>query len=304
MGLKELIAKLKEFIASAEGAGAQMDPDSLAKGKELVGDLDGLENDFIPGGRAPRAPQVRDGRSPSASFPGAKDDELSGLGAELYALIDTMEDKELAAQIKAKIEEARAASGKTADAKGEEPMASTDALPEDVVSMMEAAGLDPADEAAGKAFMAGMKAVSGGANDADPDDETAKDEGGEADKAKGKEEKPLTAQDAAIIRLRAKREATTETKAHIRSLADAARHVRDLCGELDPFAFDSAADIYRHALKSSGRDVTTRDAAALRDMVGMALEARANAAAPLVPSFESREMDGAFAGLNRINIQQ
>jgi hypothetical protein len=34
----------------------------------------------------------------------------------------------------------------------------------------------------------------------------------------------------------------------------------------------------------------------------MALEAKANAAAPLVPAFESQVMGGFFAGLNRITL--
>ncbi|MDR2075653.1 MAG: DUF2213 domain-containing protein, partial [Desulfovibrio sp.] len=177
-----------------------------------------------------------------------------------------------------------------------------DFSPEELAELMKGAGLDPSDEVAGKAFLAGMKAGQG-AKDNEPEAEDNNAPGKKAADS-GKEEKPLTAQDAALIRKQAKREAASETKAHFRGLAEAARSVRGLCGELDPLAFDSAEDIYRHALKSSGREVTTRDAAALRDMVKMALDAKANANRAHIPPFESRKIDGQFSGLNRINIQQ
>ena len=231
MGIKELIDKLKAFIASAEESGAKMDPDSLDKGKELINDMGA----FIEGQAGGQA----------------QDDELGDLGAEIYALIDTIEDRELAAKIKGKIEEARAAADPSAK------------------------DSDPAGEPAKKA------------EDNDP---------------AAKAEKPLTAQDAALIRKQAKQEASAETMAHIRALNNAAQAVRGLCGELDPLAFDSAADIYRHALKASGRTVSTRDAAALRDMVAMALDAKSVTVAAQAPAFDSAEMTGQFAGLSRINL--
>ena len=178
-------------------------------------------------------------------------------------------------------------------------------ISEECAAQMKAAGLDPADAAATKAFMAGLKAA-GGVSDAEPATGAAGSEGS----AKGQAvedacDKPLTAKDAALIRKQAKQEAAGETRAHLRSLTEAAKDVRDLCGELDPFAFDSAADTYRHALKAAGISVTTKDESALRDMVRMALDAKANAFAnaKATPGFDSSKMDGNFAGLNRINLQ-
>lgn len=285
MGIKELIEKLKAFIASAEESGARMDLDSLSKGKELIGDM-GAFIDEQGGGKA-------------------KDGELDDLGAEVFALIDTMEDRDLATKIKAKIEEVRAAApGGAADndpAKKAEDQKAADEIPAEVAEKMKAGGLDPQDEAVGKAFMAGLASAAPGAKDNDSPKEPA---GESAKKAEDndKDAKPLTAQDAALIRKQAKQEASAETMAHIRALNNAAQAVRGLCGELDPLAFDSAADIYRHALKSTGRTVSTRDVAALRDMVSMALDAKAVTAAPHAPTFDSAEMTGQFEALNRINL--
>lgn len=181
--------------------------------------------------------------------------------------------------------------------------------PEECAELMKAAGLDPADEGARAAFMAGLKASKGAADEeADAEDEEGKPDDkkpeGAEDRKGVKKSKPLTAHDAALIRNQAKTEAAAETKAHFRSLTDAARAVRDLCGEVDPLAFDSAADIYRHALKAAGRTATTKDTAALKDMVGMALDAKASASVSRTPAFDTRKMDGSFSGLNRITIQQ
>jgi hypothetical protein len=303
MGIKELIEKLKAFVASAEASGAEIDPDSLAKGKELVGDLGA----FVEGQEGGKA----------------QDDALGDLGAEVYALIDTIEDRELAAKIKAKIEEARAAGatdndpakktpeGAAADDEGADAFLAklTEAFkeisPDEVYSftrgMEDMANKEKLKEVATKiqAAISGAPSAAtpqGTDNDLDPAKKATDDD------PAAKEGKPLTAQDAAIIRSRAKQEASAEIMAKIRSLNEAAHSVRGLCGEVDPLAFDSAADIYRHALKAAGRTITTRDAAALRDMVVMAMDAKAAVAASRVPAFDSTEMSGPFAGLNSIKL--
>ncbi len=283
MGIKELVEKMKAFIAGAEQEGAKIDPDSLAKGKELISDMAAVLGE--------------EGK--------AQDGEAETLGAEIYGLIDTMEDRELAAKIKAKIEEARMAGEGTGDCVN--PLEALDEIPPDVAEKMKAAGLDPMNEGEAKAFMAGimfmekekMEAV-GAAGDEGPEAmKKAEDED-----VKKEEEKPLTAQDAALIRTRAKAEARTETMAHIRTLNQAAQSVRPLCGDLDIFAFDSAAAIYRHALASTGRKSSTTDVNALREMVGMAMDAKANSAMAMnmLPKHDSTQMTGAFAGLNKIQL--
>ena len=216
MGIKELVEKMKAFIAGAEKEGAQIDPDSLAKGKELISDMAAVLGE--------------EGK--------AQDDELDTLGAEIYGLIDTMEDRELAAKIKAKIEEARMAGEGTGDCG--DPLKAIDEVPPDVVEKMKAAGLDPMNEGEAKAFMAGLmfmdKENLEAASAKDQDPEAAKK--AEDEDMKKEEEKPLTAQDAALIRTRAKAEARTETMSHIRALNQAAQSVRPLCGDVDIFAFD------------------------------------------------------------------
>ncbi len=282
MGIKELVEKMKAFIAGAEKEGAQIDPDSLAKGKELISDMAAVLGE--------------EGK--------AQDDELDTLGAEIYGLIDTMEDRELAAKIKAKIEEARMAGEGTGDCG--DPLKAIDEVPPDVVEKMKAAGLDPMNEGEAKAFMAGLmfmdKENLEAASAKDQDPEAAKK--AEDEDMKKEEEKPLTAQDAALIRTRAKAEARTETMSHIRALNQAAQSVRPLCGDVDIFAFDSAAAIYRHALASVGRKSSTTDVNALREMVSMAMDAKANStmAMNMLPKHDSTKMTGAFAGLNKIQL--
>ena len=239
MTFEELIAKLKALLASAVGAGGENDT--------AAGDADD--------------PQ-----------PPAKEDEAPDKGAELFALIDAIEDKELAAKIKAKIEEAAAASESSPAADSDEPNGKPDADP-------------------------------GKAEDQDPDEgkKTAEDSD-EADK----EDKKDMATDAALRRLamdvKAVREqAKVEAQKHFRGLYDAARKVRPLVGEIDAMAFDSAAGIYLFALRESGGSIKTKDAAALSEMVDITLAAKRTAfpAGMTAPM----ELDGHFAGLSRIKLQ-
>ena len=74
--------------------------------------------------------------------------------------------------------------------------------------------------------------------------------------------------DAATVR----RGAAVEARKQMKALSDAARKVRPLCGEIDPFAFDSAQDIYRHAIEARGRDASKYKPAAWEGIVDVMLE--------------------------------
>jgi hypothetical protein len=277
MGLKELIAKLKEFIATAEEEGAQIDPDSLNKGEELLNaDEDAPDNMDIN-----------------------EDDEAgeaAALGAQLYALIDTIDDRELAGKIKALLDKAQAAQ---APAKDAEPK------PED--------GPVAEDEDEVDAMLKKLEAMlrGGVATDADPEPETkAEKKAEDEDPDKKDEDNPVMANDRAfksrLSRLAqdintVKKTAAVDAQRHFRGLYDAARKVRPLVGEIDAMAFDSAGSIYRYALKKSGKATRVTDTTALADMVDMALDARSVAFPPAITS--RREFDGPFAGLKNIKIQ-
>ena len=127
----------------------------------------------------------------------------------------------------------------------------------DLRKAMDACGLDADDPVAGKAFAEGVRfgqtrrcgsAAHGG------------DGLGNADNGFGL--------DAAAVR----RAAASEARRQMQALSEAARRVRPLCGEVDPFAFDSAQDIYRHALEAQGRDVSRYQPAAWEGMVDIMLE--------------------------------
>ena len=51
-------------------------------------------------------------------------------------------------------------------------------------------------------------------------------------------------------------DAALNARREMRALMEAARRVRPLCGDVDPFAFDAAGDIYRHAAESRGLDAS------------------------------------------------
>ena len=111
--------------------------------------------------------------------------------------------------------------------------------------------------------------------------------------------------DAASIRRQARAEAVAEVTALMRAKSQAADLVRPLVGALDIMAFDSAADIHRHALKSRGLSVTTRDLAALRDMVALELkhlQAEASPAPGLSFDAAPAKYEGPFAHLANIRV--
>ena len=133
------------------------------------------------------------------------------------------------------------------DTKDEEPV---DVLADELREAMKAAGLDPEDKAAQKAFMAGI-AYGKPADD-------AKDEAPTEDKCKD------TATDAAPV----------FDKAMAAALYTAAEEVAPYVGKIsNPFAFDSAADIYKKALDAKGVEVEGVDPSAFGAMVKMLTKA-------------------------------
>lgn len=110
-----------------------------------------------------------------------------------------------------------------------------------------------------------------------------------------KEKKEQAAMDANTIR--------QQITAEIKSKNEAARKVRDLVGEVDAMAFDSANDIYAHALKQKGVNIKQYEPAAYKGMVDM-MVANKPSQAP-APTFDhaATSFDGQFAGLKNIKIQ-
>lgn len=135
------------------------------------------------------------------------------------------------------VEEAPAAP----EAKDEEPV---DEIADELREAMTAAGLDPADKAAQKAFIAGMSFAK--AADEKPAEDACKD--------------AEVAQDSAPV----------FDKATASALYTAAEEVAPFIGKIaNPFAFDSAADIYRKALDAKNVDVANVDPSAYGAMVKM-----------------------------------
>ena len=135
------------------------------------------------------------------------------------------------------------------EAKDEEPV---DVLADELREAMKAAGLDPEDKAAQKAFLAGI-AYAKPVDDEKPAEDACKDAEAE-DKCKD------TAQDSAPV----------FDKAMAAALYTAAEEVAPHIGKIaNPFAFDSAADIYKKALDAKGISVDGVDPSAFGVMVRM-----------------------------------
>ena len=133
-----------------------------------------------------------------------------------------------------------------------------DELADEVRQMMVAAVLDPEDKAAQKAFLAGM-AAGKPADDEAPAEDACKDEEAPAEDA-CKDEEPATAQDGAFV----------HDKAFYAGLYKAAEDVAPFVGKIsNPFAFDSAADIYKKALDKAGVVTDGIDPSAFGAMVSM-----------------------------------
>ena len=134
------------------------------------------------------------------------------------------------------------------ETKDEEPV---DVLADEIREAMAAAGLDPEDKAAQKAFMAGI-AYGKPAEDA----QDACKDAEAADACKSKD----AAQDSAPV----------FDKAMAAALYNAAEEVAPHVGKIaNPFSFDSAADIYKKALDAKGIAVDGVDPSAYGAMVRM-----------------------------------
>lgn len=130
------------------------------------------------------------------------------------------------------------------------------------------------------------------------DKEKADKEKADAEEAAKKKKEGEPAMDANTIKLQAR----TEAQAHFRNLNEAGRKVRDLVGEVDVMAFDSAEDIYGHALKQKGIKIAQYDKSAYKGMVDM-LSANQPATKPAPVMDASLDtFEGPFKGLGNINI--
>lgn len=136
-------------------------------------------------------------------------------------------------------------------------------------------------------------------------DELTEEEKAEADRLererlereKLKKEIDAPAMDANAIRT----QAIAESKAHFKSLNEAGGKVRGLVGEVDVMAFDSAEDIYAHALKQKGVNIKLYDKAAYKGMVDM-LAANKPSAPVITLDASPDNFEGQFAGLGNIKI--
>jgi len=186
-------------------------------------------------------------------------------------LFDIISDKEALRQIMNENEKITQEEVKTEvtpeQAVDEEPV---DQMADEVRQMMVAAGLDPEDKAAQKAFLAGMaagKPVEDACKDETPAESPAADCGGAA-----KDETPATAQDSALI----------HDKAFYAGLYKAAEEVAPYVGKIsNPFAFDSAADIYKKALDKAGVVTDGIDPSAFGAMVSMLAKPQAIPSGPI-----------------------
>lgn len=268
MGL-EIVEKLKRLLALAEKAESEQDPEFQEVGKEILGDMEPLFTE--------EAAEDEDEDMMKYPWYAAASEEAR----DMFDKINAKKDEELMAEI-----EGRLAGG------------AADEVPPAVIEKMKAADLDPENAELVKAYMAGMKEAEAAATDCDMLDGEKK--AGMDEDIEEKKEEILTAQDAAIRIARASAQAENRAIAKMRSLHKAAGDVESLCGKLDPLAFDSAAGIYAHALKSVGRKPSTKDERALREMVAMAADAKHAALAPAYPKFEQQKYDGPFKHLDNI----
>jgi len=124
--------------------------------------------------------------------------------------------------------------------------------------------------------------------------EKADKEAAEAEAAKRANE---PAMDANTIKMQAR----TEAQAHFRKLNEAGRKVRDLIGEVDVMAFDSAEDIYGHALKQKGVKIAQYEKSSYKGMVDM-LATNKPSNTPAVMDSSPDTFEGQFAGLGNIKI--
>lgn len=87
----------------------------------------------------------------------------------------------------------------------------------------------------------------------------------------GGEGKEVVSEDSALaIRKKAKKDAA----AHFKAISEATHKVASIIGNVDPFTFDSADDVYKEALSQAGKDPSRYDRKAWKGMVDILLEER------------------------------
>lgn len=140
--------------------------------------------------------------------------------------------------------------------------------------------------AALEAILSKLKGGDAPAEDEDPDKKDDKE----------KKDKPFGAQDAAVM-------VDTAVKAAEKKMADkvrAAAEVAPITGRLDALAFDSAADVYKHALDVKGIDTAGIDASAFAGMARVALKHSEPAAIVIGDSATHKKLSEQFPGMARI----
>lgn len=168
---------------------------------------------------------------------------------------------------------------------------------EDHREAMDACGLDADDPLSAKSFAEGVK--YGESLERNPEERKKLDSEHESEGMK-------RAMDAKIRR--AKQDAMAEMKQHYRALHKAAQDCRPLIGQIaDPFAFDSADDIYRKALALAGVDTRGVHPSAFPAMLKMARSQSAHTSSqPVSTAFDSNPTDAgvkaAIDALNRIEV--
>lgn len=238
-----LIQKIKELLQEAEAEGLTPEPEAVKEGQEAVS---GDNDDLTP------------------AEPPADDDDPQDLGAQLFALIDTINDEELAGKIKALIGQMR----------GEAPAADEDTTDED----------KPAE------------------------DEDKEEDKPAMDKKPGKRpvHKPLKGKVLPVANLNVTMDAkaiASEVRNGIKAQVNAARAVRPLIGEVDPMAFDSAADIYKKALELKGHNPAKYPPSAWPGMCDMLKNAKGQNDYPVITALAADskgEIDPNFAHLGNI----
>ena len=223
---------------------------------------------LVPEGRAGHDVKVAD------SAMGGGEHEMNWMEKFKELLFDIITDKEAMKDImneNKKIEKQQAPAQQNpapAQAADVEPV---DELADEVREMMIAAGLDPEDKAAQKAFIAGMaagKAADEGEVEGQASDEGKKAADGEG--ACGDEGADPKATDGDGEAGKANDAAIVHDKAFYASLYKAAEDVAPFVGKIsNPFAFDSAADIYKKALDKAGVVTDGIDPSAFGAMVSM-----------------------------------
>ncbi|MBC8949364.1 DUF2213 domain-containing protein [Xenorhabdus sp. TS4] len=172
-------------------------------------------------------------------------------------------------------------------------------------------GLATDDEEAVKVFISGMKfahelvegePASNSVGDniqADPNTVNNPPPEEKKEKPTAMDRKPKITLDANTIR----HQAVEQAKTHFRALNEAGQKVRPLVGEVDVMAFDSAEEIYAHALKNKGYDPKKYDKTAYKGMVDILAAQKPSAFTnnPVMDAAPS-SLEGPFAGLKNIKI--